>query len=283
MIDAKSSRLSAAIALARRGFRVFPAIENDKRPLIDKWPDRASSDTAEISAVWAEYPAGNIGCFNDDLISLDVDVKDGKQGRRSLPLLEMLYEALPPTYTQRSASGGWHYTFRAPREVVALIKTCSNGIAGFSGIDVRAGRTGYIIGAGSSTAAGGYTVESDLPIADAPQWLLDLLPKIHDRKTQPNGDRQTPLVPLDAETAIARAIDLAPRAGSRRRHRRRPDDVQSRRQVARIRCQPGGMLRTDVGVLERYQGISGMEPRRTRAESRQRLSLRPERAGHRIR
>lgn len=207
MIDAKSSRLSAAVALARRGFRVFPAIENDKRPLIDKWPDRASSDTAEISAVWTEYPAGNIGCFNDDLISLDVDVKDGKQGRRSLRLLEMLYETLPPTYVQCSASGGWHYTYRAPGEVVALIKTCADEIAGFSGIDVRAGRTGYIIGAGSSTAAGDYTVESDLPIADAPQWLLDLLPKVHDRKTQPNGDRQTPLVPLDAETAIARAID----------------------------------------------------------------------------
>ena len=122
-------------------------------------------------------------------------------------MLEALYEGLPLTYTQRSASGGYHFTYRTPPQIVATIKTCANKIVGFPDIDIRAGRTGYIVGAGSSTVAGEYTVEKDLPIADAPQWLIDLLPKVHDRKTTRKGDSQTPLVELDLYAAIARATD----------------------------------------------------------------------------
>lgn len=48
-------RLTAALDLARRGFRVFPVVENDKRPLIENWPDKASSDSTQISKVWTEF------------------------------------------------------------------------------------------------------------------------------------------------------------------------------------------------------------------------------------
>lgn len=200
-------RLAAALDLARRGFRVFPVIQNDKRPLLENWPEKASSDSTQISKVWTEYPDLNVGCFNDDLISIDVDTKAAKQGAKSLALLEAIYGGLPLTYTQRSASGGYHFTYRAQPQIVATIKTCANKIVGFPDIDIRAGRTGYIVGAGSATGIGEYTVENDLPIAEAPQWLIDLLPKVHDRKTTRNGDGHTPLVELDSEAAIARATD----------------------------------------------------------------------------
>lgn len=202
-----NTHLAAAIALVQRGFRVFPIIENEKKPLLAKWPSEATSDIAQIRAVWSYCPGLNIGCFNDNTISLDFDVKDGKQGKKSHKLIEAIYDEFPPTYTQRSPSGGWHYTYVAQPEIVAIIKTCANEITGFPGIDVRAGRAGYIVGAGSCTPAGKYTVENDLPIADAPQWLIDLLPKIHDRKTPAGGDSRTPLVKLDSEAAIARAVE----------------------------------------------------------------------------
>lgn len=205
--DETNTRLAAALALAQRGFRVFPVIQNDKKPYIKEWPEWATHDAPRIQAVWGRYPILNIGCFNEDLILIDVDTKAGKHGAKSLALLEALYEGLPLTYTQRSASGGYHFTYRAPPQIVVTIKTCSNKIVGFPDIDIRAGRTGYIVGAGSSTAVGEYTVEKDLPIADAPQWLIDLLPKVHDRRATRNGDSQTPLVELDTESAIARAAD----------------------------------------------------------------------------
>lgn len=206
MIDAKD-RLEAAVALARRGFRVFPVCKNDKRPLIGKWQEQASSDESQIHGVWTYCPELNIGCFNDDLLSIDADASDGKKGVESLASLRAMHLDFPRTYTQATPRMGRHLTFRAPPEIVAALKTCSNAIDGFPGIDVRAGRTGYIVGAGSSLSAGDYTVLDDSPIADAPQWLIDLLPKVHDRKTKANAAGQPPLVQLDSETAIARATD----------------------------------------------------------------------------
>ena len=75
--------LDQALALAARGFHVFPLQANSKLPAIKDYPTRATRDAAQIRKWWSGQHR-NIGIstsrFGDDeaLIVVDVDTKEGK-------------------------------------------------------------------------------------------------------------------------------------------------------------------------------------------------------------
>ncbi|WP_441252573.1 AAA family ATPase [Tardiphaga sp. 71_E8_N1_1] len=196
------SKLDAAVAFGSRGFKTFPARIGEKKPLIEGWQTRASSDEAEIRKVWEYQPELNIAGFLPSGFILDYDANNGKQGRASHDLMEAIYEKFPRTYTQNSPRGGFHKAFGCAPEIAALLKTCENQIDGFPHVDVRAGSSGYVIGAGSTTPDGVYTVADNSPIAEAPQWLLDILPK-NDRRSAIKYE--APLDGQDSEAEISRA------------------------------------------------------------------------------
>lgn len=109
---------------------------------------------------------------------LDVDVHkddDGKviNGYETLAALEAKHGDLPATATAKTAGGGEHRYFR----YVPGVR--NRGRLG-DGLDVR-GSGGYVIAPGSRTAAGleytwlDHDGEGMPPLADAPQWLLDLV------------------------------------------------------------------------------------------------------------
>jgi KaiC/GvpD/RAD55 family RecA-like ATPase len=94
---------------------------------------------------------------------IDLDVKNGIDG---LANFQALGEC-PPTYTVATPSGGYHVYFKHPGFPV---KTSASALA--RGVDVR-GDGGYVVAPGSPHKNGGrYEVAADLPIADAPAWLL---------------------------------------------------------------------------------------------------------------
>lgn len=166
-----------AVALAKRGFFVFPCIVKgkSKKPSITGWQENATRDEAQIRAWWSGTFAGcAIGIahskFGDGsyyLVTLDCDNKHGKNGADRLFELELEHGDLPKTYAQRTQSGGLHYVFKTKHPL--------KGPVDFRpGLDIRGARN-LIYAAGSEWNGKAYTIEHDADVAEAPDWLVDLV------------------------------------------------------------------------------------------------------------
>lgn len=202
-----AANLTHALALAARGFRVFPVMPQTKRPAEGfLWTRWATTDEATIRS-WYEGDYADHGVAvagGNGLVILDADVKDGQPGLRSLELIEMMGAELGFLVT--TPSGGQHAYFRATdgRSTPSSVKQ----LAEFPGIDVRADG-GYVVAPGTP----GYDILADRPTPEAPTWLLDALR--YTKKVRERNDGN-PLIELDTEPNIQRAIaylrDSAPEA-----------------------------------------------------------------------
>jgi hypothetical protein len=105
------------------------------------------------------------------LFVLDVDVKGEKRGDLTLATLEDEHGPLPETMRVSTQSGGIHYCFRYPQGT--KLGNSSEKKLG-PGLDTR-GAGGYVC-RGTLPDGRGYVVENpDQPLADVPQWLIELL------------------------------------------------------------------------------------------------------------
>ncbi|MFC2016035.1 bifunctional DNA primase/polymerase, partial [Chloroflexota bacterium] len=93
--------LKAALAYAERGWCPVPlhtphgtacscghpncGTSAGKHPRIIGWEQKASTDPVQIQAWWSKWPKANIGiaCGPSGLVSVDVDIKDGIDGRET--------------------------------------------------------------------------------------------------------------------------------------------------------------------------------------------------------
>lgn len=119
----------------------------------------------------AEKWAGAEGCgygvatgSRSGLFVVDLDIREDRNGVAAF--MEM--GDCPQTFTVRTPTGGAHLYFQLPD---FLVKTSGNELA--PGIDIR-GEGGFVVAQDSPHKNGGtYQVALDVPIARAPQWLLD--------------------------------------------------------------------------------------------------------------
>lgn len=161
------SKLDAAIALAARGFKVFPIKAGAKfPPLIGKWPQRATNITQEFAPWWHDqWPDANIGIHCDGLLVIDVDVAKG--GDDSFEYLRMSQD-MPTTLVVSTPTGGRHVFYRLPEGHPGV----PNSVEKLGkGLDVRA-TNGYVVGPGSEINGRLYTIKCDNPIVMAPEWLV---------------------------------------------------------------------------------------------------------------
>lgn len=169
----KPSMLAAALRAARIA-PVFPlAVMTKNKPLLAGWPALATRDERLISAQWGPSgtPDANVAVHCAGLVVVDIDKSKG--GLESFKQMDDML-GFPDTYTVRTPSGGFHAYYKLPQGHPGVPNTVE---ALGKGLDVRS-TGGYVLAAGSRTAAGEYVVEDDLPIADAPQWMLDKLGQI---------------------------------------------------------------------------------------------------------
>jgi hypothetical protein len=159
--------IDAALSWSDRGFSVFPLKPRGKEPLGWLAPHGvkdATRDPARIRDWWRREPKANVGLQTGEghfVLDLDGDgavawlVNSG--GRHG---------GAPRTLTVKT-SRGWHLYFKSAAEV-----PCSAGrIAPH--VDVR-GKGGSVTAPPSIHPSGGvYTIRRDLPIAEAPRWLVD--------------------------------------------------------------------------------------------------------------
>lgn len=160
------AKVDAALALAKRGFRVFPIKAGAKfPPLVTDWPRFATNDSVEALKYWTDSKDANIGVHCESMLVLDVDVAKG--GAESLAYLQAVHD-LPDTLTTITPSGGKHLFYRLPAGHPGV----PNSVERIGkGIDVRS-NGGYVVAPGSETPAGRYRFEADAEIAPAPDWLI---------------------------------------------------------------------------------------------------------------
>lgn len=163
-----------AAAYAGIGLIPIPLKQNSKFPAITKWQRSPPMKAGDARAAFAGH-AGNVGAtFPPDLFALDLDRKEGKDGIAVIEATAEAFGGLPVTLTQQTPSGGEHRIFRKPPGLIL-----TNTVGKLPGVDIRA--KGAQIAVEPSVIDGGrYTWldwEPGQPaeIADAPQWLLDLL------------------------------------------------------------------------------------------------------------
>jgi putative DNA primase/helicase len=111
------SNLDAALALAKRGFAVFPCWENRKTPVTKSGFKEATTDPEIVAAWWTGYPKANVAVATgakSGRFVLDADMQCGRDGEGSLRKLEEKYGPLPATVTSITPCGGLHRWFNAP-------------------------------------------------------------------------------------------------------------------------------------------------------------------------
>jgi putative DNA primase/helicase len=199
--------LWAALAYAKRGWRVFPlhkltqgrcscqhpgCTNVGKHPRTEHGHNDATTDETVIRMWWeTEWPTANVGIrtgAESGLVVLDVDPRHG--GDESLRQLEAEHGSLPETVTALSGGGGRHLYFRHPG-----FRISSRAEALGSGLDIR-GDGGSVVAWPSLHASGkqylwapGRNPDRSL-VAPIPTWLLTLL-----REVRPTGahTRTTPV------------------------------------------------------------------------------------------
>ena len=162
--------LDFALHYARKGWPIFPLAANSKIPAIPRERGGrgcldATLDLAQIESWWREHANANIGIATgrrSGLLVVDVDPRKTTAWLDSLRSLE-----LPPTFTVRTCSAGWHLYLRFSGDERITIGT---DLA--PGIDWR-GNGGYVVAPGSIVNGAQYEIGKNLPIAQAPDSLLE--------------------------------------------------------------------------------------------------------------
>ncbi|MEO3750156.1 bifunctional DNA primase/polymerase [Streptomyces sp. B6B3] len=189
--------LAPALAAAARGLAVIP-LSRTKLPAVrsphgEQSASRrcrgecgrlghgvhdATADPDRVRALFAAAPWATgygIACGRPPhhLIGLDLDVKNGVDGIAAIERLAAEHGfALPPTVTITTPTGGRHLWLSGPADVP--VPNSAGRLA--PGVDVR-GSGGYLVGPGSVTTRGRYTLTAGTErhwIGAAPAGLLSL-------------------------------------------------------------------------------------------------------------
>lgn len=204
--DVTKHQLAVALTWVARGIPVVPCSRTDKGALVPGFgkdvPDdeiAKFADRETVTAWWSgkfkrahvgllggRGPAGGLVVVDLDMLKMDADAPEGRWAgcQGGTDVLEILTREAgadwPETYTVMTPSGGMHLYFRQPEGAPIGCATGDGTTAPHLGplIDVR-GVGGYVIAAGSYSAAQGRAYERITPAAVGPQplpgWLLELL------------------------------------------------------------------------------------------------------------
>lgn len=150
-----------------------------KHPIRERWQREPLVSWPDIVATWDSSRPWNVGILTGSVSGiwvLDVDPAGG--GIETLTELQRIHGPLPTTFMARTGGGGVHYYWRLPGwsagiAAAVTIRNSASKRAG-RGLDVR-GDGGYVVAAPSVSAKGSYDVLADVPMVEAPAWLVELV------------------------------------------------------------------------------------------------------------
>jgi hypothetical protein len=174
-----TENLESVLALASKGWKLFPQHSGTKHPTIRKgWNTKATDETKQLTEWFTASPDANVGVKTGKVSNLMVLDVDGETGKESLRTLEEKYGAFPATL-QSMTGRGQHLFFNHPGHKVTIkhSTTASHKILG-QGLEIKADGEADAVTVPPSIHANGKTyqwVNMETPVANAPNWLLDLL------------------------------------------------------------------------------------------------------------
>ena len=122
-------QLDLALQFANHGYKVFPLKENSKDgQVLKSWKNEASNDPTQIQNWWRNNFNYNLAVrTGNGLVVIDVDVKNGKDGRTKFN--EYSHD-FPKTFTVKTPSGGYHYWYLVDQEIPCKVNL-------YEGIDIK--------------------------------------------------------------------------------------------------------------------------------------------------
>lgn len=145
---------------------------------------KAATKDTDVFFNWTrQYPDMNLAIrtgVESGIFVYEYDPKNG--GHKTHAALIKTHGAFPNTRQHQSPSGGIHFFFKIPEGGFKGI----NGQIPFknSGIDIKA-NGGYVVAPPTVTDSGEYVVINPADVADAPQWLLDMIRNYWTEKDSP--------------------------------------------------------------------------------------------------
>ncbi|MFE6846538.1 bifunctional DNA primase/polymerase [Streptomyces sp. NPDC057686] len=202
----KATMIEHAIKAAQKNFHIFPVHPAgtvrdgrivDKEPMV-AWGEAATTNIDQIIEWWIRQPTANIGisCKKSGLLVVDCDIYkqpwhlkgtshewihnlygphvDGEDCLRAISeRVGADWAHTRQTYRVQTGRMGVHLYYRWPGEIRA---SQASPVRGLLDVRTNGGRHGgYVLAAGSATAAGPYQCEADLPIQNCPTWLIELV------------------------------------------------------------------------------------------------------------
>lgn len=180
--DCNTSMTDHALAYAARGWFVFPAEfdgPNKKSHKAAKYSNGrawgATTNAVQIQRDFKRWPdaIGIVTGPKSGIFVVEADTPDGHNvdGIASLRALEAKHGALPESLMAITPSGSLHYYFKWPAG--ATIKSSTSKIG--TGVDVLGGGGMVVAPPSIRPGKGAYRWLNANAIADAPQWLIELV------------------------------------------------------------------------------------------------------------
>lgn len=154
-----------ALALVSIGVPVFKVRISDdgtKTPMHPRGHLDATLDPGLADDWFTESPQAQVGAWmgKANLLAVDVDVKNGKDGWESL---DLSWNEVPPTFTYKTPTGGSHLIYSVDPEISNLAPSAN--YRGMQGVDIRAGSSWVLWN--------GDVPPSREAFSKAPEWALD--------------------------------------------------------------------------------------------------------------
>lgn len=196
-------------AATARGCKFIPLEPRGKKPLIRDWQKTATSDIETLKKWAVQFPNCNWGwAIPVGYFVIDADGVEGKCA------IYALGHRFPATLTFKTGKGR-HYVLTSSAAVRNSVGKVSQKV------DVRA-PGGFIVYPGSIHANGGkYEVINDVPVAEAPQWLLDKM----DGKVETKPAKR-PAKDHEDVAAGGRNAHLTSVAGTLRKHGKSSAEIE---------------------------------------------------------
>ena len=163
--------LEGALWAAARGLQVIPLGAGSKVPVLPGWQKRGSSLPEDIKRWAKNYPDCNFGMVCDGMVVVDLDVKNGVDGRKELKALleaDKIDFMTMKTLAVKTPNGMHLYFNRGSTQ----IKNQTSQLA--KGIDIKTD-AGQVVLPGSVVNGKSYVVVSDTEIRPLPTWLTKKL------------------------------------------------------------------------------------------------------------
>lgn len=130
-----------ALEYVNNGFAIIPIAEKHKTKFMLKWKEKQIKTADEVESWWNECPNYNIaivtGKNSNNLLVIDVDMKNGKNGMKALEKWAEENEPLKCNAIATTPNGGFHYYFYVPDNLIDKARGIKSTADIYEGVDVR--------------------------------------------------------------------------------------------------------------------------------------------------